>query len=65
MLSIYTLGSMKKPQRRGAVTKSESRAVIVYFPKTIIPLIDEAVRLRDTDRSKFIRSAVREKLSAA
>lgn len=61
-LSIYTFIHMKKTQRRGAVTKSESKQIIVYFPKAIMPLIDRAVDMADTDRSKYIRSAVREKL---
>jgi metal-responsive CopG/Arc/MetJ family transcriptional regulator len=52
---------MKKPQR-GGVTKANSRAIIVYFPNAVLPLIDEAVANADTDRSKFIRSAVRQKL---
>ena len=35
--------------------------MLVKFKKEIMPALDEAVRRCDTDRSKFIRSAVREK----
>lgn len=48
--------------KRGTVTKRDSKAVLVYFPTEIIPLIDQAVEQQDSDRSKFIRNAVREKL---
>lgn len=41
--------------------KSGSKSVLVKFKKEIMPALDEAVRRCDTDRSKFIRSAVREK----
>lgn len=48
-----------KRRHRGALTKQSSKAVLVYFPKHQIPLIDHAVDIADTDRSKFIRGAVR------
>lgn len=48
--------------RRGCVTKDESRLINVWVPIILIPAIDEAVRVTDTDRSKFIRAAVREKI---
>lgn len=35
----------------------------VYFPSAMVPLIDHAVSLSDSDRSKFLRAAVREKLA--
>ena len=49
--------------KRGAIQKSNSRPIIVWFPDKVIPLIDAAVLLEDTDRSKFIRKAIREKLA--
>ena len=49
--------------KRGAIKKATSRLVPVWFPKDIFPILDEAVEAADTDRSKFIRTAVREKLS--
>ena len=48
--------------KRGAVNKAESRLVPVWFPEELIPHIDDAVKRLDTDRSKFIRNAVREKM---
>ncbi len=39
-----------------------SKAILVYFPNELIPLIDEAVNLTDSDRSKFIRNSVRREL---
>jgi len=51
-----------KQRHRGALSKSSSKAVLVYFPKHQMPLIDEAVNITDTDRSKFIRGAVRQAL---
>jgi metal-responsive CopG/Arc/MetJ family transcriptional regulator len=48
--------------KRGALTKDDSKAVLIYFPKDLIPLIDRAVQLTDSDRSKFIRASVRDRL---
>lgn len=55
-----------KKLHRGAVSKDkkESKAILVYFPRDVIPHIDEAVKITDSDRSKFIRNAVRRELSA-
>lgn len=47
---------------RGSITKQRSALIGVWVPKAVIPLLDEAVRAEDTDRSKFIRAAIREKL---
>jgi metal-responsive CopG/Arc/MetJ family transcriptional regulator len=35
----------------------------IWVPETLIPYIDVGVRSCDSDRSKFIRNAVREKLA--
>jgi|GEM_PF-3367806 len=45
------------------VTKGNAKPVIIYFPDEVLPVIAAAVCELDTDRSKFIRLAVREKLS--
>lgn len=50
---------------RGAIKKSESRMLTVWVPEPLLPLIDQGVRKLDTDRSKFIRNAIREKLAMA
>lgn len=49
---------------RRAVTKRD-RAVIVYFQDEQVEAMDAAARLNDTDRSKWIRRAVREALQRA
>ena len=49
--------------KRDAKKKRDSRQVLVWFPKVILPFIEQAVERLDTDRSKFIRAAVREKLA--
>lgn len=34
----------------------------LWVPESVLPLIDAEVLRRDSDRSKFIREAIREKL---
>ena len=46
---------------RRAVTKQD-KPVIVYFPDAQVAAMDAAARGSDTDRSKWIRKAVREAL---
>lgn len=36
--------------------------VNVWIPEVLLPVIDRAVVVHDTDRSKYIRQAIREKL---
>lgn len=49
--------------KRGSVTKEQARLINVWIPTNLLPPIDRAVDKLDTDRSKFIRLAIREKLS--
>jgi hypothetical protein len=51
--------------KRGTVKKSASRLVPVWFPLALLPHLDAAIHTLDTDRSKFIRTAVREKIVRA
>jgi metal-responsive CopG/Arc/MetJ family transcriptional regulator len=51
--------------KRGAVKKTESKMVNVWLPNQLLPVIDRAVQVEDSDRSKFIRAAIREKLARA
>jgi metal-responsive CopG/Arc/MetJ family transcriptional regulator len=44
---------------RGVVKTSEAVLVAVWIPRPLLAAIDEAVRVDDTDRSKFARSAIR------
>lgn len=57
---------MKPPKTlsRGAVKKTSAKAILVYFPLDLIPRIDRAVHLTDSDRSKFIRNSVRRELDS-
>jgi metal-responsive CopG/Arc/MetJ family transcriptional regulator len=48
---------------RGSVKKDESKMLTVWVPKELFPLLDLGVRCEDSDRSKFVRNAIREKLS--
>lgn len=51
----------KKAAKR-AVTKADGRAVLVYFPEDVVASVDRLVVADDTDRSKWIRKAIREAL---
>lgn len=48
--------------QRGATNKDSSKMINIWVPEALLPLIQEGVRKEDSDRSKFVRSAVREKL---
>lgn len=49
--------------QRGAVTKKMKGTRLLNFwaPSSLIQGLDRAVRKTDSDRAKFIRSAIREK----
>jgi hypothetical protein len=55
----YTVLNMK----RGLVTKSKAQPVAVWLPDSLKAQLDRAVQHTDTDRSKLIRAALREKLA--
>ena len=42
--------------------KRKGKLLSVWVPATLLPRLDEGVKREDSDRSKFIRNAVREKL---
>ena len=48
--------------KRGAVNKRDSKMLTVWVPEELFPYIDVGVALCDSDRSKFVRTAIREKL---
>ncbi len=52
-----------KPNSSRAVTKDNGKAVLVYFPVSDVDSMNAAVISEDTDRSKWIRKAVREALA--
>jgi metal-responsive CopG/Arc/MetJ family transcriptional regulator len=55
------MAKKKSPKPRGAVTQSGSHLVTVWVPLPVVAAIDRAVEALDTDRSKWIREAMREK----
>lgn len=50
--------------KRGAVRKKNSRLVNIWVPPGLLTGLDRAVDLSDSDRSKFIRNAIREKAAS-
>lgn len=50
--------------KRGGVKKSHSKLINLWIPETVIAVMDSAVQTLDTDRSKFIRQAIREKIQS-
>ncbi|HVU28382.1 MAG TPA: hypothetical protein VHG71_11685 [Verrucomicrobiae bacterium] len=48
--------------KRGVVKTSKSDLVALWIPKPMAAALDQGVHIEDSDRSKFIRNAVREKL---
>jgi hypothetical protein len=59
---IYTEYALDYVMRRGAVTKKNSKMINIWVPTVLVPVIDAAVVKEDTDRAKYIRRAIREKL---
>lgn len=48
--------------KRGAVRTKSSELVALWVPRTLVSGLDLAVRAEDSDRSKFIRNAIRERI---
>ena len=51
--------------KRGALTKETSKLINIWVPDALLPEIDRAIVREDTDRAKYIRKAIREKLARA
>lgn len=49
--------------KRGSIKKEECKQIPLWVPTAMVSLIDRGVQLEDSDRSKFIRNAIREKLA--
>jgi metal-responsive CopG/Arc/MetJ family transcriptional regulator len=49
--------------KRGSGKKPKGRLLAVWVPRGLLPRLDQAVRKEDSDRSQFIRNAIREKLA--
>jgi metal-responsive CopG/Arc/MetJ family transcriptional regulator len=48
--------------KRGSGKKPKGRLLAVWVPKGLLPRLDRGARKEDSDRSKFVRNAIREKL---
>ncbi len=53
---------LRKQMKRGAVRTSESVFVGAWLPITLVNALDQAVSTLDSDRSKIIRDALKEKV---
>lgn len=51
----------KRKVKRGAVQKKESVFLGLWVPKKLLNRLDRHVERIDSDRSKFMRAAIREK----
>ena len=49
--------------QRGAIKKGSSKLLTLWVPESFVPAINQGVMLTDTDKSKFVRSAIREKFA--
>jgi metal-responsive CopG/Arc/MetJ family transcriptional regulator len=49
--------------KRGSGKKPKGKLLAVWVPKGLLPRLDQGARQEDSDRSKFIRNAIREKLA--
>jgi metal-responsive CopG/Arc/MetJ family transcriptional regulator len=48
--------------KRGTVTKNESELIAVWIPRPMLAAVDKAVKIEDSDRSKFVRRAVKNRI---
>jgi len=64
--SVYTPAMPQQRQRKSqparAVSRNSCKPVLVYFPEAVVRAVNLAVVAEDTDRSKWIRKAIREAL---
>jgi hypothetical protein len=63
LAQVSILGLYSVTMKRGAVKKSESKLLTVWIPETFERPMKQAVALEDSDKSKFVRNAIREKLA--
>jgi len=49
--------------KRGSGKKPKGKLLAVWVPRELLPRLDQGARKEDSDRSKFIRNAIREKLA--
>ena len=53
---------LRKPMKRGAGRNEDSVFVGAWLPMPLVHALDRAVADRDSDRSKLIREALKEKI---
>ena len=49
--------------KRGSGKKSKGKLLAVWVPGQLMPRLDQGAKKEDSDRSKFVRNAIREKLA--
>ena len=49
--------------KRGAGKKPKGKSLSVWVPEWLMPRLDQGAKKEDSDRSQFIRDAIREKLA--
>ena len=49
--------------KSGSAKKSKGKLLAVWVPAKLLPRLDQGARKEDSDRSKFVRNAIREKLA--
>ena len=49
--------------KHGSGKKPKGRLLSVWVPGKLMPQLDQGARKEDSDRSKFVRNAIREKLA--
>lgn len=53
----------RKQMRRGSVRNADAVFVGAWLPVRLVEALDRAVQIKDSDRSKLIREALKEKVS--
>ena len=49
--------------KRGTIKKADSRLLTVWIPESLEGPLEQGVAKEDSDKSKFVRNAIREKLA--
>lgn len=49
--------------KRGSIQHKNAKLLGAWLPDALVAALDRAVEEKDTDRSKFVRAAIREKLA--
>jgi hypothetical protein len=63
VLTRYPLSITVSLVNRGIVTKRQAKMITLWVPIDLLPRLEQAVQIQDSDRSKFIRNAIRNQLA--